>query len=137
MDALKFAAGQVWKDGEGNVETIVSVSDSGEYPVLSRDNGNGDTRTYTLEGQFSIRGKSCYDLVELVEPVASAETDNAAVVQHIGMQSSPARPDDAQSFRDQLIIELAKPALGQSLTGDELMNFIDAVMARRVAKVVA
>ena len=59
----KFAVGQVWRDRDGNLQTIADVHPDGVYPVRNK----GSHRSWTLEGRLDLETEEDgWDLVELI-----------------------------------------------------------------------
>jgi hypothetical protein len=58
-----FKVGQVWKTGDGDIETITSINGSCEHPIKT------SRGSYTFKGRFYWDEESELDLIELVTDV--------------------------------------------------------------------
>ncbi len=126
MNEIKWRIGQVWKARDGMEHTISTFGFKGETYCVYAD-GSSFTRTGRYyEGQESSR-----DLVELVKDSDGEQLEDADPVSE--QQETPAAPASAYEteFRDRLIIGLAPRAIAEHWSGDNLMDFIDAIMTRR------
>lgn len=116
MDANKFKVGEKWLTRSGEVRVISEVdSEPGTYPVFSNNEAGLDSESYTANGKY-YRDDEESDK-DLVRPVLAAESTTFA-----------------DEFRDRLIVQLAQSALTHMMTGSDLMDFIDTIMARRAGK---